>query len=300
MKNKHNNFIKSLRNNMGFFGLEWGLLPSETWGDVKPKEISFSDIFSKYQGQVIEIQGILKTVHTPEDISENRSTCPKCGRHKEFSIIVSDKKPSSAWSDDMERRVICQHCSKIKDYYNMARRIVSLNSDKNILIELEEEKFAYSVQLLEFTSSESERMLNVVYLTTGKTFSKKDRGKEYKIRGKLEKSFEWFIKTDTMELIEPDDTIDGYFINDERDIPGYDEWRQHVLSRDKKCVVCGGDKNLHAHHLFGYKENPGLRTCKENGITVCEWCHQKYHSYYGVNDINPVDFIRFIGRFGVR
>ena len=29
-------------------------------------------------------------------------------------------------------------------------------------------------------------------------------------------------------------------------------------------------------------------------------CHDKYHSVYGLKDINPVDFMNFIKRFGVR
>lgn len=84
------------------------------------------------------------------------------------------------------------------------------------------------------------------------------------------------------------------------DFPDYNNWRNSVLNRDGKCVCCGLDKHLEAHHLFGYKENPSLAVDIDNGITLCKWCHKKYHSVYGLKDINPVDFVDFIKRFGVR
>ena len=89
--------------------------------------------------------------------------------------------------------------------------------------------------------------------------------------------------------------------NCNRGNPDYNNWRQSVLKRDDfKCVVCGDIENLEAHHMYGYKENPNLATETSNGITLCKWCHKKYHSKYGLKNINPVDFVKFIKRFGVR
>lgn len=83
--------------------------------------------------------------------------------------------------------------------------------------------------------------------------------------------------------------------------PDYNYWRESVLKRDGfKCVVCGDTEHLEAHHMYGYKENPNLATKVTNGVTLCKWCHKKYHSKYGVKNINPVDFMNFIKRFGVR
>lgn len=82
--------------------------------------------------------------------------------------------------------------------------------------------------------------------------------------------------------------------------PGYDNWRRSILNRDKVCQCCGHDDKLEVHHLFGYKENPSLAVNKFNGITLCKFCHDKYHSVYGLKGINPVDFVDFIKRFGVR
>lgn len=79
----------------------------------------------------------------------------------------------------------------------------------------------------------------------------------------------------------------------------YKKWRNEVIFRDRKCVCCGLDKHLEAHHLFGYKDNKSLRTDINNGVTLCSFCHNKYHSVYGYDDVNPVDFIEFMSIYGV-
>ena len=88
--------------------------------------------------------------------------------------------------------------------------------------------------------------------------------------------------------------------NELRNSKPYNAWKKAVIHRDKVCVICGHDKNLHAHHLFGYAENQILATSINNGVTLCKHCHRKYHEIYGVKDINPVDFVNFVKRFGVR
>lgn len=83
-------------------------------------------------------------------------------------------------------------------------------------------------------------------------------------------------------------------------IPGYTEWRNTIISRDRHCVVCGGNKSLEAHHMYGYKKYPALRTDVENGVTLCKYCHDRYHAYYGVKDITPNKFIQYLQQFMVR
>lgn len=82
--------------------------------------------------------------------------------------------------------------------------------------------------------------------------------------------------------------------------PDYPKWRNKVIQRDGKCVCCGLDKHLEAHHMFGYKENPLLATNENNGVTLCKFCHKKYHSIYGLKNITPVDFMDFIKNYGVK
>ena len=102
-----------------------------------------------------------------------------------------------------------------------------------------------------------------------------------------------------MEHVEDDHDTNSYE-NRFEEHPDYSEWRNNVIKRDNHCVCCGLDKHLEAHHLFGYKENQDLATNINNGVTLCKFCHKKYHSIYGLKNINPVDFMNFIKKYGVR
>lgn len=77
-------------------------------------------------------------------------------------------------------------------------------------------------------------------------------------------------------------------------------WREKVISRDKVCQCCGFDKHLEAHHIFGHKNYNDLTDDLNNGITLCKFCHKKYHSAYGVKNANAKDLAEFMKRFGVR
>lgn len=56
------------------------------------------------------------------------------------------------------------------------------------------------------------------------------------------------------------------------------DWRKAVLKRDnKKCVDCGKDKRLHAHHVLSWAEHPEFRINISNGITLCGDCHSERH-----------------------
>lgn len=107
------------------------------------------------------------------------------------------------------------------------------------------------------------------------------------------------LNVTSMELLEVDSS-EPLIVNRNDETPGYNEWRKSIINRDHKCVCCGHDKHLEAHHLFGYKENPSLAVNESNGVALCKFCHDKYHNIYGIKNINPVDFMKFIKRFGVR
>ena len=76
-------------------------------------------------------------------------------------------------------------------------------------------------------------------------------------------------------------------------------WRDKVISRDKVCRCCGGDKHLDAHHIFSWKDYPNLRVDVDNGITLCRFCHHKYNSYYGHKGTG-INLVNFLQRFGFR
>lgn len=110
----------------------------------------------------------------------------------------------------------------------------------------------------------------------------------------------YFYRKYDGEMVIQEFEEDNKTISREELTPGYNEWRQSVLNRDKVCQCCGLDKHLHVHHLFGYKERPELATDMGNGVTLCKFCHDKYHSIYGLKNINPLDFMEFMDRFKVK
>ena len=129
-------------------------------------------------------------------------------------------------------------------------------------------------------------------------FDKWHKGERIRLIGALNNDFERPVSIDYAVKIKKE--VPPIVTNRNDETPGYNEWREFIVSRDGKCVCCGFDKHLEAHHMFGYKENPELAVNENNGVTLCKFCHDKYHSVYGLKDINPVDFVDFIKRFGVR
>ena len=57
------------------------------------------------------------------------------------------------------------------------------------------------------------------------------------------------------------------------------------------------EERLQVHHIFGYKEYPELALDTGNGIVLCQFCHDKYQSIYGLKEINAVKFAKFMRRF---
>jgi len=68
-----------------------------------------------------------------------------------------------------------------------------------------------------------------------------------------------------------------------RHSPEYAAWRKKVLARDKyKCQKCNKmKKRLQVHHIRGFTKYPHLRLDVDNGITLCQKCHRRFHDKYG-------------------
>ena len=155
----------------------------------------------------------------------------------------------------------------------------------------------YSQDLIVYDDN-TNKTIKATLNNTYADFDKWQKGDTVKLLGALNNDFKRPLSIGHIVKIKNEDNEIITNRNDET--PGYNEWRQKIISRDAACVCCGHDKHLEAHHLFGYKENPSLAVNENNGVTLCKFCHDKYHSVYGVKDINPVDFMNFIKRFGVR
>lgn len=68
------------------------------------------------------------------------------------------------------------------------------------------------------------------------------------------------------------------------------EWRLKIYEKDhytcQRCLKRG--KNLVAHHLNAWNKFPEQRFDTKNGVTLCRFCHLKFHKKYGFgsNDAN--------------
>jgi 5-methylcytosine-specific restriction endonuclease McrA len=58
-------------------------------------------------------------------------------------------------------------------------------------------------------------------------------------------------------------------------------WRKTILKNNPLCVKCGSNQNLHVHHIVGFSDCLNLRTDPSNGVTLCQSCHNNFHSIYG-------------------
>lgn len=65
----------------------------------------------------------------------------------------------------------------------------------------------------------------------------------------------------------------------------FKKWRSDVFKRDNYTCKCCGDKGVvNAHHIDGYNWCVEKRTDVDNGITLCEKCHDDFHGTYGYGD----------------
>lgn len=79
-----------------------------------------------------------------------------------------------------------------------------------------------------------------------------------------------------------------------RDYLEYFEWRKSVYKKNNyKCVICGSNKNINAHHIYNYADYPSLRTSVDNGETLCQDCHIGFHIRYGKSCNTREQFVEY-------
>ena len=87
-------------------------------------------------------------------------------------------------------------------------------------------------------------------------------------------------------------------IDEVRNTKEYKDWVKSIKERDNECcVLCGANQHLEANHVFSFKNFVPLRLDSDNGITLCHWCHKKYHAFYNLEKTNPVTLLKFFKEF---
>ena len=83
----------------------------------------------------------------------------------------------------------------------------------------------------------------------------------------------------------------------------YNSWRKEVYERDnytcQKCKmkrISSSQPSLNAHHIYNFSSNEELRTELSNGITLCEKCHNEFHSIYGKKNNNLEQLNEFLDK----
>jgi hypothetical protein len=78
---------------------------------------------------------------------------------------------------------------------------------------------------------------------------------------------------------------------------GDEEFRVAVFERDgyvcQVCAAMGGV--LNAHHKDNWRDFPEERFDPDNGITLCEECHQKFHKDCGYKHNTAAQFVKWLG-----
>lgn len=81
-----------------------------------------------------------------------------------------------------------------------------------------------------------------------------------------------------------------------RNFDGYAYWRREVYKKDNyTCQICGDNKggNLNAHHIDGYNWCKERRTDIDNGVTLCDICHNTFHKIYGFGNNTKEQYNEF-------
>jgi hypothetical protein len=65
-----------------------------------------------------------------------------------------------------------------------------------------------------------------------------------------------------------------------------------ALKRDTyKCLLCGSNKRLRAHHMEPWCRSPELRFSLDNLVVLCSACHMRYHHKYHARKADALNFV---------
>lgn len=79
----------------------------------------------------------------------------------------------------------------------------------------------------------------------------------------------------------------------------YKTWREQVFDRDGYVCQCckNPDAKINTHHIIAFEDDMGSRLDVENGATLCEDCHRRFHKTYGRKNISKENLVEFIASY---
>lgn len=218
-------------------------------------------------------------------------------------VIVDVKKPHPTLDIAVFECQGCMRLQEVAQYSTKEMLTPSLCPEcggRSFRLLQEDSKFIEE-QMLTVSGEGTSKKLHLFLYDDDCSYDKYYVGNRVSVTGvlktcKTKEGFDYYFDCNYIVQITSDVNMKELDSND-RNSPEYKNWQKTIIDTDQVCACCGGHKHLHAHHIFGYKNNPSYRLNIENGIALCKWCHGKYHSYYG-KDANPKTLIEFLKRFG--
>lgn len=187
-------------------------------------------------------------------VAEGQKRCSRCGQWKNASTDFGKDRSRGDGRD-----AVCFGCCHVKEPKSHKGRVSTFKGKRH--------------------TEQAKRLMSVA--RAGKPSPLKGIVRTIEERAKISKALR--SSTKVLRGAECHSYKDGKLAErrGQRHSAQYKRWRFDVFLRDKfTCQNCGDAKggNLRAHHIKPFAECPELRFVVDNGITLCDICHNAKHS----------------------
>lgn len=194
------------------------------------------------------------------------------------------------YKDFINIKDTCEHCGS-----------TNFNEDESLFEIIPNKSKTINHQQIEIKSLDDKQKI-IAVLEDDQCNKDLKKGDSIQFQGQLKSNFfkdseiilSGFIYIDIFEYETENNQINSQNEID-RKSPNYTHWKNNVLNKGgNKCICCGETAKPEAHHIYSFNKYPDLRFDINNGIVLCHWCHNKYHTLYDKNEANPISLIKFL------